>query len=59
MERRHRHAPQHSIGKLQRTMARNLAIQLQRPAWHQCWTPVTARSREDTALSECGATKSD
>ena len=34
-----------------RAMARNLAIQLQRPTWHQCWTSVAARSPEDTALS--------
>ena len=50
MEPRH-HALQHSIGKLQRAMARNLDIQLQRPTWHLCWTSVAARSREDTALS--------
>ena len=41
----------HSIGSLQRAMARNLAIQLQPPTWHLCWTSVAARSPEDTALS--------
>jgi hypothetical protein len=40
-----------SIGKLQRATARNLAIQLQRPTWHLCWTSVAARNPEDTALS--------
>lgn len=51
MEPRYHHAPQYSVGRLQRATARNLAIQLQRPTWHLCWTSVAARSREDTALS--------
>ena len=50
MEPRHHHAP-HSIGGLQRAMARNMAIQLQRPTWHLCWTSVAAWSSEDRALS--------
>jgi hypothetical protein len=32
----------HSIGRLQRAMARNLAIQLQLPTWHLCWTSLAA-----------------
>jgi len=37
--------------KAQRALARNLAIQLQRPTWHLCWTSVAARSPEDAVLS--------
>jgi hypothetical protein len=37
--------------KAQRALARNLAIQLQRPTWHLCWRSVAARSHEDTELS--------
>jgi len=43
--------PEHSIGRLQRAIARNLAILLQRPTWHLCWALVAARSPADTALS--------
>src|ERR1700752_3440265 len=50
MNPRHHHAPQPLIGRLQRAMARNLAIQLRRPTWHLCWTPEPARSPEPTAL---------
>jgi len=33
-----RHAPQNSIGRLRRAMARNLAVLQQRPTWHLCWS---------------------
>ena len=38
------HTPQHSIGRLQRAMAHDLAIQLQPPTWHLCSTSVATRS---------------
>jgi len=51
MEPRRHHTAQSLIGRQQRAIARNLAVQLQRPTWHLCWKSIAARSREDTALS--------
>ena len=39
-----------AVARLQRRLARNLAIQLQRPTWHLCRTFAATWSPEGTAL---------